>query len=162
MYFVDRSSSKEADNLGLYSISLDGKEQRQHANSRWGTDYRVSPDGQWLAFIERFNVYLVPLLATGNTVEVGPGNSSLPTAKMSQASGDFIHFSADSQSLHWSVGPTLYTQRLDEAFPFLKNQAEAAPTSAESTPEIPKPSSEKVKPTEVNLGFQPRVRQARE
>ncbi len=140
VFFVDRNSSKDADNLALYSIGLDGKELRQHCNSKWGTDYRVSPDGKWVAFIERFNVYLVPLLQTGGSVDVGPGNSSMPTAKMSTESGDFVHFSGDSQRLHWSVGPTLYTQELKHAFPFLQETSEEA--------------SKKVAPTQLDLGFQ--------
>ncbi len=159
LYFLDRNGSKDADNLGLYSIRFDatytdGKEVRQHCNSRWGTDYRVSPDGQWIAFIERFNVYLVPLIETGGTVDVGPGSSSLPTAKMSTESGDFVHFSADSQSLHWTVGPTLYTQSLVEAFPFLKqadvsSDKSVAKSDAASTTE--KPTAKK--PTQIDLGF---------
>ncbi len=120
LYFIDRNSTKDVDNLGLYSIGMDGKDARQHLNSQWGTDYRISPDGKWVAFIERFNCFLVPLVSSGGTVEVGPSGASVPTAKMSQESGDFVHFSGDSQRLHWSVGPSLYTQSLEEAFPFLK------------------------------------------
>lgn len=147
VFFVDRNSSKDADNLALYSIGLDGKELRQHCNSKWGTDYRVSPDGQWIAFIERFNVYLVPLLQTGGSVDVGPASASMPTAKMSTESGDFIHFSGDSQRLHWSVGPTLYTQELKQAFSFLQEP----PTNGQAAP--------KAEPTKIDLGFdQPMAR----
>lgn len=137
VFFVDRNSGKEADNLGLFSIGLDGKEQRQHCNSQWGTDYRVSPDGKWVAFIERFNVYLVPLVHTGSTLDIGPATTSIPTAKMSQESGDFVHFSGDSKTLHWSLGPTLHSYSLESAFPFLQqNTAEPSDAKAEKpTPE---------------------------
>ncbi len=140
VFFVDRNSSKDADNVGLYSTGMDGNEVRQHCNSQWGTDYKVSPDGKWVAFIERFNVYLVPLVPTGNSIDIGPANTSMPTAKMSQESGDFVHFSGDSQRLHWTVGPTLYTQNLAEAFPFLKEETET--------------KVEKVAPTKTGLGFE--------
>ena len=139
VFFVDRSSSKDADNLGLYSIGVDGKELLQHCNSQWGTDYRVAPNGKWVAFIERFNVYLVPLVRTGSTIDVGPSGTSIPTAKMSQESGDNVHFSGDSQRLHWTVGPTLYTQTLEEAFPFLAEKD---------------PAAEKAAPTKIELGFE--------
>ena len=142
VFFIDSSGTKDVDNLGLYSISLDGKEERKHCNSQWGTHYRVSPDGKWIAFIERFNVFLIPLLHTGSTLEIGPSNTSMPTAKMSQESGDFVHFSGDSQSLHWTVGPTLYTQSMEQAFPFLRteSQNEAA--------------QEKTEPVKTELGFE--------
>ena len=138
VFFIDSSSTKDVDNLGFYSIGMDGKEERKHCNSQWGTHYRVSPDGKWIAFSERFNVFLVPLLQTGSTLEIGPSNTSLPTAKMSQESGDFVHFSGDGQKLHWTVGPTLYTQSMNEAFPFLKNES----------------GDEKVEPTKTELGFE--------
>jgi Tol biopolymer transport system component/imidazolonepropionase-like amidohydrolase len=144
VFFVDRNSAKDADNVGLYSMGMDGKEVHQHCNSQWGTDYRVSPDGRWIAFIERFNVYLVPLVQTGSSIDIGPSNTSMPTAKMSQESGDYVHFSGDSQRLHWMVGPTLYTQNLEEAFPFLKSDAEP---KAEAAPE-------KILPTKTELGFE--------
>ncbi|MFO1065415.1 MAG: amidohydrolase family protein [Pirellulales bacterium] len=178
VFFVDRNSSKDADNLVLMSIGMDGKEMRQHCNSRWGTDYRVSPDGKWIAFIERFNVYLVPLLQTGGSVDVGPGSASLPTAKMSSESGDFVHFSGDSRTLYWTVGPTLYSQSLEEAFPFLKKDStsEAAAsgasglnpsntskttsgdkenaqvTSADVAKDAAKP--QKVEPKKIDIGFE--------
>lgn len=153
VFFVDRNGSKDADNVGLYSIGMDGKEPRQHCNSQWGTDYRVSPDGKWIAFIERFNVYLVPLLQTGGSVDIGPANTSLPTAKMSSESGDFVHFSGDSQLLHWSVGPTLYTQSLSEAFPFLKEKTEPTEDNAkDKSGETSDP--EKAAPTKTELGFE--------
>ena len=160
VFFVDRNSTKDADNLGLYSIGMDGKEVRQHCNSQWGTDYRVAPNGKWVAFIERFNVFLVPLVETGNTIDIGPANTALPTAKMSQESGDYVHFSGNSKQLHWTVGPTLYTQSLNAAFPFLSladDQAadktdEASDAEAES--EDKSKTESKPEPSKIALGFE--------
>lgn len=156
LFFVDRNSTKDADNLGLFSIGTDGKDVRQHCKSQWGTDYKVAPNGKWVAFIERFNVYLVPLLQTGRSVDVGPSNTSLPTAKMSQESGDFVHFSADSQKLYWTVGPTLYTQTLQAAFPFLRNDPEVANAPNRAATDVPSKAtdSEAVAPTQVQIGFE--------
>ena len=116
IFVLQQNSEKDADNLGLYSINLDGTQHRQHYTSSWATDYVVSPDEKWVAFVERFNVYLAPFLLTGGTVQVGPGASNLPVAKVSQAAGDWIHFSGDSQRLSWALGPELFTIDLDDAF----------------------------------------------
>ena len=71
--FLQRSrSEKDADNLTLYSVDLDGHEERRHYTSKWATDYCISHDGSQIAFVERFNVYLAPFVNTGQPIEVGP------------------------------------------------------------------------------------------
>ncbi len=123
LYFVDGNSNKDADNTGLYSIEMDGQKRRQHTNNQWATDYRVSPDGKWIAFVERFNVYVAPFVQTGQAIELGPGSSAIPTVKVSQEAGDWVHFSGDSQRLYWALGPKLYSVELAEAFAFLNSES---------------------------------------
>ncbi len=110
-------SEKDADNLSLFSIDLSGNEKRQHYTSKWATDYRISPDGKRIAFIERFNVYLAPFVQTGTPIEIGPDFQGLPVKKLSSQAGDWPHFSGDSQSLHWSLGPELFTWAIDDSYP---------------------------------------------
>ncbi|MCH2125202.1 MAG: amidohydrolase family protein [Pirellulaceae bacterium] len=118
VYFQKSQSEKTADNLQLCSIDLQGFEERSHYTSKWATDYRLSPDGQWVAFVERFNVYVAPFVKVGATVEVGPQAKNLPTRRVSEQAGDWIHFSHDSQRLHWSLGPTLFSCNIEQAFEF--------------------------------------------
>ena len=143
LYFIDAKSSNEADNLGLYSILLNGKELRHHFNSQWGTTYRVSPDGRWVAFIERFNVFLTPLVHAATAIEIGPEATNLPVSKVSKEAGDFVHFSGDSQSIHWSLGPNHYSQSLDKAFRFLDSSVSATEVKEEDN-----------QPVERHIGFQ--------
>ncbi len=142
VFFTASGSSNDADNLGLYSIALDGQDKRQHFNSQWGTDFRVSPDGKWIAFIERFNVHVAPFVQAGKSIEIGPNTTSIPIAKVSHKAGDWIHFSGDSKTLAWSLGPTMYTQSLQEAFQFLRDHG----SESESV--------ETALPTEIEIGFQ--------
>ncbi|MDA0285714.1 MAG: amidohydrolase family protein, partial [Planctomycetota bacterium] len=99
----------------LFSIDLDGNEEREHYNSQWATDYRVSPDGRNIAFVERFNVYLAPFLQMGSTINIGPKFQGLPVRKLSVQAGDWLHFSGDGKSLHWSLGPELFTSPVSVA-----------------------------------------------
>ena len=132
--FLQRTRfEKDADNRALYSVDLNGNEEREHYTSRWATDFRVSPDGRWIAFIERFHVHLAPLVHAGKAISVGPQAGNLPIARVSQSAGDFIHFAGDSRSLHWSLGPTLYSQSLDKAFAFLSDPVESS-SSTDSKP----------------------------
>ena len=124
LFFLEKQSEKNADNLQLCSVDLSGNEKRVHYTSIWATDYRVSPDGQWIAFIERFHVFVAPFVQTGSTILVGPQAKGLPTVRVSQEAGDFVHFSGDSQRIHWSLGATLYTQALAQAFASLTGEAE--------------------------------------
>ncbi len=65
---------------------------------------------------------LTPLVHAATAIEIGPGATNLPVSQISKEAGDFVHFSGDSQRIHWSLGPNYYTQSLDQAFGFLKSK----------------------------------------
>jgi imidazolonepropionase-like amidohydrolase/Tol biopolymer transport system component len=115
IFLTRRESSKDSDNVILYSVDRSGNEQRDHYTSDWATDMRVSPDGRWLALIERFHVYLTPFVQSPAAIKVGPGGKGLPIVKVSESAGDFIHFSGDGQRLHWSLGPQLSSCDVSQA-----------------------------------------------
>lgn len=112
-YFWRGQGDKSADNTVLFSCDLDGHEERELFRSTWGTRFRVSPDGQWVALIERFHVHVFPFTKTGKRIDVGVGKSSIPTAKVTDEAGDGVHFSGDGQQLHWTLGATLFSQRIE-------------------------------------------------
>lgn len=109
VYLQRTKSENDADNLTLLSVDLAGHEEREHYTSRWATDYCLSPDGQQIAFVERFHVFTAPFVTTGRPISVGPKFAGLPVRRVSSEAGDRPHFSGDSQKLHWSLGPDLYT-----------------------------------------------------
>jgi imidazolonepropionase-like amidohydrolase/Tol biopolymer transport system component len=118
--FYLAASGGEEDKRLLKSIELDGSDERTHLESEAALDYRVSPDGRWVAFTERFNAYLAPFAPTGKTVAIGPDAKAFPVAKVSRDAGESLHWSGDSRSLHWSLGPELFTRGLAESFAFLE------------------------------------------
>jgi len=115
----------------LISIDLDGSDERTHIRTDFATEFNVSPDEKWLAFAELFNAYITPFIKTGSTIELGPGAKSIPLAKVTSDSGEYLHWSGDSQKLHWSLGPELYTRDLKESFAFV----DGAPAKL---PDLPK------------------------
>lgn len=121
---------KDADNRAFISVNMDGQEAQTHYTSKWASDYRISPDGQWLAFVERFNVYVAPFVATSRSVLVGPKGKTLPIAQVSQEAGVSIRFSGDSQRLHWTLGPKLFTRELSSAYAFLEDSEALPPEEA--------------------------------
>lgn len=134
VFYLKSKSEKNADNLGLYSQELDGSgKERQHYNSTWATDYVVSPDGKWIAFVERYHVYLAPFLNAGKSIQVGPAASNVPVAKLSERAGKWIHFSSDSNKLFWSLGAELFEVDISEHLntPLKKEDGEEEVESSE-------------------------------
>ncbi len=132
VYFTGSSGGKAA----LKSIRLDRTEERTHLTSENGTEFRVSPDGRWVAFIERFNVYVLPFISTGKPLAVGPKTKSIPVARVSHDAGVYVHWSADSQMLHWTLGGKFYSQPLAHAFAFLEGAPDPLPGAQKESVEI--------------------------
>lgn len=106
------------DDVELISIRLDGTDERTHVTSSNATEMRISPDGAWLAFAERFNVHLMPFIPTGRAISVGPDASSLPFERVTTDAGSSIHWSGDSSTLYWTNGPTLSVCPVEDVFAF--------------------------------------------
>jgi Tol biopolymer transport system component/imidazolonepropionase-like amidohydrolase len=111
----------------LVSLDLSGADKRTHVTSERATEFRVSPDGRWLAFRERYNAYITPLVVTGKAIEIGPKASALPLAKVSKDAGEYLGWSGDSKTLHWALGPELFSRDLKDAFAFVAGAPEKLP-----------------------------------
>ena len=128
-----------AEERGLVSVSLeDGHDERTHLTTTWGADFRVSPDGLWVAWVERFQVYAAPFPAIGKPLALGPSSKALPVKKVSQDAGAYLHWSGDSASIHFSVGPELFTRPLPEIFAF-NGEGSAGEETGEDKSDGPEP-----------------------
>ena len=118
----------------LFSVTLNGAEARTLAKSGKATEYHVSPDGRFVAFVELWNVYVAPFTALGGPepLDLGAKASALPLTQVTKDSGWYVHWSGDSQRLHWSRGPELYTRELRDSFAFLDGAPEKLPEPAAS------------------------------
>jgi Tol biopolymer transport system component/imidazolonepropionase-like amidohydrolase len=130
VYLTTEEEAKDADKHALFSIGLDGKDERAYLTSENATQFALSPDGRWIAFCERFNAYIAPFTPTGREIAVGPKTKAMPVARASRDAGENLQFSGDSKALYWSLGPELFDRKLTDAFAFL----DGAP---EKLPEIP-------------------------
>ena len=129
VYLMDfQSGSKDDDDRrALISIDLDGSDRRTHFVSKNAVEYAISGDGKWLAFVERFNAYIVPFVRSGKSVEIGPKTKAIPVRQVSRDAGLYLHFSGDGRALHWSLGPELFSRDLVDAFDFLQGAPEKLP-----------------------------------
>jgi imidazolonepropionase-like amidohydrolase/Tol biopolymer transport system component len=122
---------REEEKRVLVSCALDGADPREHYASDNATEFAISPDEKWLAFRERYNAFVTPFVRTGKRVEIGPKAKSLPVARVSRDAGENLHWSGDSASLHWSLGPELFTRALPETFAFVPGAPEKLPAAPE-------------------------------
>ena len=111
----------------LFSISvptaaspLPGRDEIEHVRSPNATQYAVSPDGEWIAFEERFKTFVAPFPRTGRLVEIGPTTQAYPVQRISRDAGFNIHWSGDNRKVYWTLGPDLYTRDLGRTFTFLE------------------------------------------
>ncbi|MGL5360536.1 MAG: amidohydrolase family protein, partial [Shewanella sp.] len=113
VYFME---SAEDDTPQLASINLAGFDKRIHYRSKHATEFRISPDGQQLAFAERFKVWVTPFAKHGETVDIGPNASNLPVKQLSVRAGESISWNSASDQLYWTLGPELYQAKVDSQY----------------------------------------------
>ena len=131
VFFFDTEPGKDGDSYVLRSIALTGAELRTHLRSEAAMEYRVSPDGKWVAFREGFAAHVMPFPPVGKPFDVGPKGESLPIARVSKDAGEFLHFSGDSKRLHWTMGPELFGRELKDSFAFIEGAPEKLPDPPE-------------------------------
>jgi len=109
-------SRRGADGLELVSVDLNGHDERVLASGEKVTSYALSPDGRWLAFTEHFSAFVMPFNEAGLPLSIGRKGQALPTKRVSQRAGEFLHWSSNSSELRWSNGPMLYSRPLNNVF----------------------------------------------
>ncbi|WP_328799553.1 amidohydrolase family protein [Sandaracinobacteroides hominis] len=96
----------------LVSVDLNGEAKRVHGSGELSTDYRVSPDGRWLAFRQNYETWVMPLMAGPQDVSIDSKSTALPVVRASRGGAEYAGWSADSSRIGWSVGPQYYAASL--------------------------------------------------
>jgi imidazolonepropionase-like amidohydrolase/Tol biopolymer transport system component len=122
-------------NRTFASSKLDGDEERTHIKSTYGSQFVVSPDENWIAFVDLHNVYVAAFPSVGKPLDLGsitrdgkivePG-SDFPVKKVSKDAGLNLHWSTDSKNLHYSLGDQYYTINLEDRFEFLAGKPDSS------------------------------------
>ena len=135
VFFTDGDGSGKERKLALKSVALageaDSKKERVHLRNEAALEYRVSPDGRWVAFREYFEAFVAPLPATGKPLDIGRASKALPVTEVTADAGENLRWSGDGQGLHWSLGPELYSRKLSDSFAFLDGAPETLPPPPE-------------------------------
>ena len=130
VYFTEYVSGTPYSETQLSSVNLAGEDKRTHL---YGADkvseYRLSHDNKWVAFVYQYNTYVVPFVENGQKITISPTMTSLPVTQISARAGEYLNWAPDNDSLTWFHGPYLFEQSLAEALAFVEGGSEenAAP-----------------------------------
>ncbi|GAW96398.1 bifunctional TolB-family protein/amidohydrolase [Colwellia marinimaniae] len=97
-------------------IDLDGQHDTKLYQGEFSSEYRVSPDGKYLAFAERFKVFVTPLVERGDVIDIGPKAKNLPVEQLSIRAGEGINWNGKSNQIYWSLGADLYQSSVQGLF----------------------------------------------
>jgi len=123
VYFLTGDGLKKK----LQSVGIAGEEPRDVFDLKYVDFVSLSPDGKWVAFTELFNAYVAPLPQTGASIELSKDTKAIPVTRVSKDVGSYLHWSADSKSLHWMVGRDYHTRDLKDAFAFVPGAPKELP-----------------------------------
>lgn len=128
VYFTESVSGKPYPETQLSSVNLQGNDKRVHL---YGADkvseYRLSPDGKYVAFVHQFNTYVALFADNGKQRTLSPTMTSLPVKQLSSRAGEYLTWSGDSQSVGWFHGPFYFSRDLNQAFSFAPDAPETLP-----------------------------------
>ncbi len=128
VFFTESVGGTPYPETQLSSVNLEGHDKRVHL---YGGDevseYRLSHDKQWVAFVHQFNTYVAPFVDNGKKITVGPTMTSLPVTQLSARAGEYLTWSADNQRVGWFHGPYYFERSLQDAFAFVEGSPETLP-----------------------------------
>ncbi|MFK8012811.1 MAG: amidohydrolase family protein [Marinicellaceae bacterium] len=124
VFFTTSDQSGEVVTTQLVSRDLSGNEQQSHYSGAWISNYSVSPNNKWLAFIQNFQVYVTPFIQSGKFISTGSKANNLPLQQFSKNAGNYMTWLNDSSELSWALGPIVYQQKLSEKFEHLGGDKE--------------------------------------
>ena len=112
------------------SVSLAGTDEVTHLVSQNAAEFALSPDEQYVAWVERYQAYVMPFVRSGREIEIAPDGKALPMSRVSADAGDWLHWAGNSRQLYWSQGPNLYGQTLAGVGGFAGGKQAPAPLVA--------------------------------
>lgn len=103
------------------SVNLHGHDERTHFSSTYANNFVPSPDNKWIAFNELFKVYIAPMPRAGTEITLSADTKAIPVTHVAKDAGINLHWSANGEKLHWTLGDEYFSIALEDAFEFLQN-----------------------------------------
>ncbi len=114
---------KDGNNFGSYDVN--GNDEKTIFKSKYASRYTVSPNEKWVTFVHLHKVFVVPFPGTGKPIDISEDMSALPIKKISLDAGINLHWSADSKTVHYTLGDQYYSINLADRFEFIANKPDS-------------------------------------
>lgn len=98
------------------SCKLNGDDDRTIFKSKYGNQFTVSPDGEWVAFVDLHEVYIAAFPHIGKEINLSNDSSDFPVRRVSKDAGINLHWSGDGKRLHYTLGDQYYTINMADRF----------------------------------------------
>ncbi len=105
---------------------MKGLDERTHLKSTYGSQFIVSPDEQWIAFVDLHNVFIATFPVIGKTVDIGSTTADFPVKKVSRDAGINLHWNSNGRQLHYTLGDQYYTINLADRFEFIAGKPDSS------------------------------------
>ncbi len=108
----------------LKSVNLNGKDERTHIKSKYANRLVPSPDNKWIAFTTLHKAYIAPLLLNGKEIDLDNKTTLVPVSQIAKDAGINLHWSADSKTIHWTLGDAYFSNAVKDRYTFLPGSPE--------------------------------------
>lgn len=128
IYFTTSVSGSDYPETKLVSVDLNGEDKQEHL---YGADkvseYRLSHDRKWVAFVHQYNAYVSPYVDTGKRLSIGPKSTAMPVKQVSSRAGEYLTWHTSNETVSWHHGPYYFERNLQDAFSFVEGAPEELP-----------------------------------
>ena len=98
------------------SCKPDGSDERKIFKSTYAGQFTVSPDNEWVAYVNLHQVFIAPFPHTGKVIDLSSDSSNFPVRRISKDAGLNLQWSSDSKQLHYTLGDQYYTLNMADRF----------------------------------------------
>ena len=109
----------------LKSVDLYGKDERTHFNSKYANRLVPSPNNEWLVFTNLHEAYLAPFVMTGKPIDLDGKTKAFPVTQITKDAGVNLHWSNNSEEVHWTLGDEYFTNKIVNKFTFLEKSPDS-------------------------------------
>ena len=112
----------------LVSVRLDGTDKKRHLRFPAVGDVVPSPDGQWVVFTSRDNVYVtaLPPVQTEEPPEVGLKEGAVPVWRLSDEAGGYAGWADGGKTITWGLGNVFHRLSVSAAVEFVEAERRRA------------------------------------
>ena len=118
IYLQERNESAEGRGSStaitqLVSVDRAGQDKRTVAEAEFASEMRLSPDGNYVAFINQFQLHVAARSQFGAGIDLDAAKPAFAVRRASKVGATYIAWSPDSESISWSVGAEFKTANIN-------------------------------------------------